>query len=75
MAQKATLMFDGEPVTCVFGKDANGEFVFTAEDGRFVKFPADCDLEKAVDAYNEANAVVREKAVKKQYGAKIKRNL
>lgn len=75
MAQQAEIMFDGKPVVCALGVDDNGEYVFTAEDGRFVKFPASCDLEKAVYEYNKANAVVREKAVKKQYGAKIKRNL
>lgn len=50
------LMFDGVLKTCVRQEDRNGEHLFVADDGRFVKFPADADLVKSIALHNEVNS-------------------
>lgn len=54
MADTIDLIFDGELKTCVVEVDHNGEYVCTAEDGRFLKFP-EGDLKKMAKAHNEVN--------------------
>ena len=53
--EKITLYFDGVGKECQLKPSKNGEYLFEAEDGSFVKFPKDADLEKAIDKYNESN--------------------
>lgn len=50
-----TLIFDGEEKECTVTVDRNGEYVCEAEDGSFLKFPKDSDLDEEVEAYNEKN--------------------
>lgn len=72
MAQdKVTLMFDGVAKVCSLQEDRNGEFLFVAEDGSFVKFPADCNIEDEINAYNEVNSKKVELNLPVQYGEVI----
>jgi hypothetical protein len=50
------LMFDGVKKACKLQSDRNGDFLFVAEDGSFVKFPKDSDLNEVIANYNEANS-------------------
>ncbi len=48
-------MFDGILQDTRQEDDRNGEHLFVADDGKFVKFPKDGDLDEMVAAYNKAN--------------------
>lgn len=64
-------MFDGVAKECALVEDKNGEYLFVAEDGSFAKFPADCNIEKAIEAHNKANAKEVELNLPVQYGEVI----
>lgn len=49
------LKFDGELKECTVTVDKNGEYVCETENGDFVKFPSNCDLEAEVEKHNESN--------------------
>jgi len=53
--ENVTLNIDGVAQDCTVIIDQNGDFVCTAPDGRFLKFPGDGDLTTMVEASNEAN--------------------
>ena len=55
MENKIELMFDGVLKECVQKEDRNGEYLFEAEDGSFVKFPSEGNLNEMIEAHNEAN--------------------
>ncbi len=51
------LFFDGKKETCTLTPDRNdNELLYVAENGKFVKFSADGDLEALVDRHNEVNS-------------------
>lgn len=70
MAKKETveLYFDGNPVQCERQDDRNGEHLFVAPNGRFVKFAADVNLDEAVARHNEFNSKKVEKVKDVVYG-------
>lgn len=49
------LYFDGIAKQCERKADRNGEVLFEAEDGSFVKFPSIENLEEMIEAHNSAN--------------------
>ena len=50
------LYIDGELVDFKQEKDKfNDDYLFVAENGRFVKFPKEGNLEEMINNYNEAN--------------------
>lgn len=65
------LNFNGILKSCTKQNDTNGELLFVSEDGDFVKFPADGDLEALVAAYNSANEENFEVVADVTYGAVI----
>lgn len=60
MEETIEVYFDGVLVECHREEDRNGEYLFVAENGRFVKFPADADLDEAIERHNKANDKVPE---------------
>lgn len=56
MAEIRELMVDGQPTKFTRQADRNGEYLYVAEDGRFVKFPKEVNIEEAIARYNEANS-------------------
>src|SRR5258708_31977052 len=56
--EKINLMFDGILEDCQVETDSNGEFVCTAKDGRFVKFPRGADLEVMAEEHNKVNSTI-----------------
>ena len=50
------LMKDGVEKSYTKQPDRNNEHLFVAEDGSFVKFPADADLDELIAKHNEANS-------------------
>lgn len=66
------LYFDGVLKTCAKKEDRNGEHLYVAEDGSFVKFPIeyaeDDSLEAAVERYNKANDNVPDIIPDVEYG-------
>jgi hypothetical protein len=55
MARTVNLYFDGVEEICTQEEDRNGEYLFVAPSGHFVKFPKDGDLNEMVAAHNEVN--------------------
>lgn len=49
------LMFNGVSKVCTITKDRNDEYLCTAADGSFVKFPADADLAAETQRHNDIN--------------------
>lgn len=68
MNETAELMIDGILTECVREDDRNGEHLFVAPSGRFVKFPADVDLEEAIESHNEVNKHIIEPTFDVEYG-------
>lgn len=56
MAQTVNLYFDGVEKECTVEVDRNGEFVCTAGDGSFIKFPKGSVLKTVAKAHNKANS-------------------
>jgi len=55
MEKEVEIMFDGVLKPCKLEDDRNGEYLFVADDGRFVKFPVGGDLDDMIAAHNKAN--------------------
>lgn len=53
--EKVKLFFDGVEYECTREEDRNGEHLYVAPNGRFVKFAKDADLDEAIKLHNEAN--------------------
>lgn len=64
MEKELDLYFDGVLKTCYKKEDRNGEYLYEAEDGSFVKFPSSYaegdSFEAAVERYNRANGSIPE---------------
>lgn len=69
------LYFDGVLKECKLEDDRNGEYLFVAEDGSFVKFPSKYEdgdsLEKAIERYNKANDNIPDIIPDVEYGEVI----
>lgn len=59
MAKIVEIYFDGDLKECLVQTDQNGEYVCTARDGQFVKFPKGVDLDQAIVLHNndESNVI------------------
>jgi hypothetical protein len=56
MPETRELMVDGQMKQFTRQPDRNGEYLYVAEDGRFVKFPKDVNIEEAIARHNEVNS-------------------
>ena len=71
MEEIVELYFDGVLKECRREEDRNGEHLFVADDGRFVKFPATGSLEEMIAKHNKANDNVPDIIPDVEYGEVI----